>query len=162
MIKAEIISIGDELLIGQVVNTNSSWMAALLNKFGIKVVHIATISDSADDIKNALDAASGRADVILLTGGLGPTKDDITKQVLADYFDSKLIFHEASFEQVKQLFKLRNYEVTPVNRRQAEIPENCIPLPNQNGTAPGMWFEKGGEGIRVDAGCPLRDEITDD
>ena len=142
MINAEIISIGDELLIGQVVNTNASWMAAILNKSGIQVKHIVSISDSEDAIREALDTASQRANIILMTGGLGPTKDDITKHVLADYFGSKLIFHEATFEQVKQLFRVRNYEVTPVNRRQAEIPENCIPLHNQHGTAPGMWFEK--------------------
>lgn len=139
---AEIISIGDELLIGQVVNTNASWMAAEINKAGIRVGHISSISDNEDDICNALDEASGRADVVLITGGLGPTKDDITKHVLAKYFDSKLVFHEPSFEQVKQLFKVRNYEVTPINRKQAEIPANCIPLHNEHGTAPGMWFEK--------------------
>lgn len=139
--KAELISIGDELLIGQVVNTNASWMAGELNKAGISVVQITAISDRREAITNALDEASQRADVVLMTGGLGPTKDDITKQVLADYFGSKLVFHEASFQQVKELFKVRNYEVTAVNRRQAEIPDNCIPLHNIHGTAPGMWFE---------------------
>lgn len=138
----EIISIGDELLIGQVVNTNASWMAAELNKWGIQVSHVSMISDNANAIKQALDDATSRANVILITGGLGPTKDDITKEVLADYFGAKIIFHEPSFEQVRELFRLRNYEVTPVNRKQAEIPDNCIPLCNKNGTAPGMWFEK--------------------
>lgn len=139
---AEIISIGDELLIGQVVNTNASWMASELNKSGIKVGHISMISDDSQSIHNALDEAGNRADIILITGGLGPTKDDITKTVLADYFGAKLIFHLPSFEQVKQLFKARNYEVTPINRKQAEIPDNCIPLLNKHGTAPGMWIEK--------------------
>jgi nicotinamide-nucleotide amidase len=139
---AEIISIGDELLIGQVVNTNASWMAAELNKAGIRVIHIEAISDTKESIVNALDHASTRSDIILMTGGLGPTKDDITKQVLADYFDSKLVFHEPSYRQVEQLFKARNYKVSPVNRKQAEIPDNCIPLLNIHGTAPGMWFEK--------------------
>lgn len=155
MIKAEIISIGDELLIGQVVNTNASWMAALLNNFGVRVVHIAAISDSETDIPEALDDASNRADIILLTGGLGPTKDDITKRVLASYFNSTLVFHEPTFERVKQLFKARNYEVTAVNQRQAEIPDNCIPLPNQNGTAPGMWFEKDGKVFVSMPGVPF-------
>jgi nicotinamide-nucleotide amidase len=155
MIKAEIISIGDELLIGQVVNTNASWMASLLNSFGIKVVHIAAISDSEQDIPKALDDAAERADVILITGGLGPTKDDITKRVLANYFNSRLVFHQPTFEHVKQLFKLRNYEVTAVNRKQAEIPDNCIPLPNQNGTAPGMWFEKEGKVFVSMPGVPF-------
>ena len=153
--KAEIISIGDELLIGQVVNTNASWMAAELNKSGISVIHISSISDSEDDIRKALDNASERADIILITGGLGPTKDDITKHVLAKYFNSKLIFHEPSFEQVKKLFRARNYEVTPINRKQAEIPENCIPLTNIHGTAPGMWFEKEGKVFVSMPGVPF-------
>ncbi len=142
---AEIISIGDELLIGQVVNTNASWMAAELNKSGIRVGHISMISDDKKAINDALNEAGERANVILITGGLGPTKDDITKQVLADYFGAKLIFHDPSFEQVMKLFKARNYEVTPINRKQAEIPDNCIPLLNKHGTAPGMWFEKEGK-----------------
>jgi nicotinamide-nucleotide amidase len=155
MIKAEIVSIGDELLIGQVVNTNASWMAALLNSFGIRVVHIAAISDSEQAIQKALDDAAKRADIVLITGGLGPTKDDITKRVLANYFNSKLVFHEPTYEHVKQLFKLRNYEVTEVNRRQAEIPDKCIPLHNQNGTAPGMWFEKEGKVFVSMPGVPF-------
>jgi nicotinamide-nucleotide amidase len=144
MIKAEIISIGDELLIGQVVNTNASWMAVELNKAGIGVVHIEAISDDSESIKRALDHAADRADVVLITGGLGPTRDDITKHVLADYFHSKLVFHEPSYEQVKRLFHKRNRDVLPVNRKQAEVPDNCIPLLNIHGTAPGMWFEKEG------------------
>jgi nicotinamide-nucleotide amidase len=144
MKKAEIISIGDELLIGQVVNTNASWMAVELNKVGIGVVHIEAISDDPESIHRALDHAAVRADIVLITGGLGPTRDDITKQVLADYFQSKLIFHEPSFEQVKRLFHKRNRDVLPSNRKQAEVPDNCIPLLNIHGTAPGMWFEKEG------------------
>ncbi|MFK5857003.1 MAG: competence/damage-inducible protein A [Bacteroidota bacterium] len=140
--KAEIISIGDELLIGQVVNTNASWMAVELNKNGIKVVRITCISDSGDDIKDAIKNAEKNADIILLTGGLGPTKDDITKHVLADYYDSKMIFHKPTYEQVKTIFALRKFKVTQVNKKQAEIPEKCTPLFNQHGTAPGMWFEK--------------------
>ncbi len=140
--KAEIISIGDELLIGQVVNTNASWMAAELNKAGINVVHIAAVSDEKIAITNALDDASMRADIILLTGGLGPTKDDITKHTLAEYFGVGFVFHESTFQHVKSLFDARNYKLTPVNKKQAEIPENCTPLKNRNGTAPGMWFEK--------------------
>ena len=142
-IKAEIISIGDELLIGQVTNTNASWMASELNKNGIKVVRINAVSDSSTDIKDAISGAEKRAEVILLTGGLGPTKDDITKHVLADYFDSKMIFHEPTFEQVKKIFKARKFKVSEVNKKQAEIPDKCIPLFNEHGTAPGMWFEKG-------------------
>jgi len=163
--KAEIISIGDELLIGQVVNTNASWMAAELNKWGIPVVQITAISDKETAIISALDEASERADIILITGGLGPTKDDITKHVLAKYFNSKLIFHEPSFEQVKKLFRARNYEVTPINRKQAEIPENCTPLTNIHGTAPGMWFEKEGKvfvsmpGVPFEMKALMRNEV---
>lgn len=140
--KAEIISIGDELLIGQVVNTNASWMAAELNKAGIRVVHIEAISDDRKAITDALDHAASRADVILITGGLGPTRDDITKHVLAEYFGSKLVFHQPTFEQVRRLFERRNIKLIESNRKQAEVPENCIPLPNIHGTAPGMWFDK--------------------
>ncbi len=140
---AEIISIGDELLIGQVVNTNASWMAAELNKNGIHVVQVSAIGDNGDRIKSALDEAFKRADIVLLTGGLGPTKDDITKNVLAAYFNSEMVFHEPTYEHIKVLFRLRNYQVTEVNRMQALIPERCIPLKNNHGTAPGMWFEFG-------------------
>ncbi|MCF8348379.1 MAG: competence/damage-inducible protein A [Bacteroidales bacterium] len=140
---AEIISVGDELLIGQVVNTNASWMAAELNKNGIQVVQVSAIGDNGDRIKSALDEAFKRADIVLLTGGLGPTKDDITKNVLAAYFNSEMVFHEPTYEHIKVLFRLRNYQVTEVNRMQALIPERCIPLKNNHGTAPGMWFELG-------------------
>ena len=143
--KAEIISIGDELLIGQVINTNASWMATELTLIGVDVVHIAAISDKRAAIRDALDQASQRADIILMTGGLGPTKDDITKKVLAEYFNSKMIFHEPTLEQVKAIFKARSFEVTEVNRQQAMIPEKCTPLLNRNGTAPGMWFEQNGK-----------------
>jgi len=140
---AEIISVGDELLIGQVVNTNASWMAAELNKSGIHVVQVSAIGDNGDRIKSALDDAFKRAEIVLLTGGLGPTKDDITKNVLAAYFNSEMVFHEPTYELIKVLFRLRNYQVTEVNRMQALIPERCIPLKNNHGTAPGMWFELG-------------------
>jgi len=139
---AEIINIGDELLIGQVVNTNASWLAAELNKTGIPVVQITTIADDDRAIKSALDQAAERAQIIILSGGLGPTKDDITKKTLAEYFNSKMIFDEKTFENVKKIFAARHYQVTEVNKMQAMIPEKCIPLQNNYGTAPGMWFEK--------------------
>ena len=152
---AEIISIGDELLIGQVINTNASWIAGELNKAGILVSQVTAIGDNSDDIKRALKDACLRNDIVLLTGGLGPTKDDTTKNVLAAYFNSEMIFHEPTFEHIRQLFKSRNYEVTPVNRQQAEIPEKCMPLPNENGTAPGMWFEENGKVIVSMPGVPF-------
>ena len=153
--KAEIISIGDELLIGQVINTNASWMAVELNKNGIQVIKITAISDSGNEIKEAIANAEKKADIILLTGGLGPTKDDITKHVLADYFNSKMVFHEPTYEQVKSIFAMRKFNVTEVNKKQAEIPEACIPLFNQHGTAPGMWFEKSNKVLISLPGVPF-------
>ncbi len=139
---AEIISIGDELLIGQVINTNASWMAEQLSATGIEVVRITTISDQKKEILKALEDASLRADVVLITGGLGPTKDDITKDALCEYFDSELVFHEATYELVKKIFSDRGLAIREINTRQADVPHNCIPILNKNGTAPGMWFEK--------------------
>jgi nicotinamide-nucleotide amidase len=153
--KAEIISIGDELLIGQVVNTNASWMASELNKAGIDVVQISSVSDEGLHITNSLTEALARVDIVLLTGGLGPTKDDITKKTLMEYFNSKPIFHQPTFEHITKLFNLRNYPVTEVNKQQAEIPDNCIPLPNKVGTAVGMWFEEHGKIIVSMPGVPF-------
>ena len=143
--KTELISIGDELLIGQVVNTNASWMAQQLNNIGLNVVQITVTSDDRENIIIALTEAAKRADIILITGGLGPTNDDITKQTLCDYFNTKLIFNEIVFKNVQNIFTLRGFKVTEVNRKQAEVPENCTVIPNPNGTAPGMWFEKEGK-----------------
>ena len=143
--KAEIINIGDELLIGQVVNTNASWMAAQLNKAGIRVVQTTTIADDDKAIKTSLDQAFKRVDIVLISGGLGPTKDDITKKSLTEYFDAKLVFHEPTYEQVKKIFAARKFPVSEINRQQAMIPDKCTPLFNKNGTAPGMWFEKEGK-----------------
>jgi nicotinamide-nucleotide amidase len=139
---AEIISIGDELLIGQVVNTNASWMARELNKAGIGIHQVTTISDIRQHILSALDQAAGRTDVILLTGGLGPTRDDITKNTLCEFFNSRLVFDEAVYEDIGRLFGTRGIKISELNRKQAEIPEVCTPIRNKNGTAPGMWFEK--------------------
>ena len=152
---AEIISIGDELLIGQVINTNASWISKELNKIGIPVSQITAIGDNSNDIKRTLKNAIERNNIVLLTGGLGPTKDDRTKSILADYFNSEMIFHEATFKNIQQLFKVRNYEVTAVNRQQAEIPGECIPLLNINGTAPGMWFEENNKVIVSMPGVPF-------
>ncbi len=157
--KAEIINIGDELLIGQVINTNAAWMAVELTAAGIDVVQITAVSDKGEAIENALDAAATRADIVLLTGGLGPTKDDITKKVLASYFNSGMIFHEPVFEQVKAIFKARNFEVTEVNRQQAFIPEKCTPLFNKNGTAPGMWFEQNNKVFVSMPGVPFETKV---
>lgn len=143
--KAEIISIGDELLIGQVVNTNASWLGVEFNLAGISIHQITAISDDRNHILTALTEAGHRADIIVITGGLGPTKDDITKQVLCDYFNTSLVFNEAAYQNIERLFGARGVKISELNRKQAEIPESCIPIPNLNGTAPGMWFEKKGK-----------------
>lgn len=140
---AEIITIGDEILYGQVVDTNSAFMGAELGKIGIKIKQITSISDNPAAIKKALDDARSRADVILITGGLGPTKDDLTKKTLAEYFGVGLKLDEQSLADVTDIFKRYGRELTELNRQQAFLPENCQPVRNVLGTAPGMWFEAG-------------------
>ncbi len=139
---AEIISIGDELLIGQIVNTNASFIAAELNLAGIIVRRITTIGDTHDEILSALHHASQYANLVIITGGLGPTNDDITKHTLCEYFDSHLVLHQESLDNIRDIFCKRGYELTERNRLQAELPHNCTPISNPLGTAPGMWFEK--------------------
>jgi len=141
VIKAELISIGDEILIGQITNTNAQWMAQQLNLIGISVTRLSTVGDNQLDMLSALKEAQSRASIILITGGLGPTNDDITKKVLCDFFDTKLIFNEKCFEDVKFQFNSRGITMPEINREQAEVLENCIPIQNKNGTAPGMWIE---------------------
>ena len=139
---AEIITIGDELLIGQVIDTNSAWMAEQLNMIGIKVHQITSISDNRDHILTTLAEASARVQLILITGGLGPTKDDITKHTLCDYFNTSLVFSDLAYKNVEKLFAARGFAVSELNRQQAMVPTNCRVISNPNGTAPGMWFEK--------------------
>jgi nicotinamide-nucleotide amidase len=138
---AEIISIGDELLIGQVINTNASWISEQLNFAGIKVVQISAIPDNKDNIKNALNEAKKRAGIILMTGGLGPTKDDITKHALCEYFGCEMVFSDDIYQHIVQLFKDRGFKMNNLNKSQANVPAACKPFPNFLGTAPGMWFE---------------------
>ncbi|MCX6291712.1 MAG: competence/damage-inducible protein A [Bacteroidetes bacterium] len=142
MVLAEIITIGDELLIGQVVDTNSAWMGQKLNEAGIRVFQKTAVSDNEEHIIAAFNEAEKRADVILVTGGLGPTKDDLTKITLCKYFKSNLRFDEKVFLDIEKIFKARGREVTKTNRSQAEVPEKCTVIHNSMGTAPGMWFEK--------------------
>jgi nicotinamide-nucleotide amidase len=142
---AEIITIGDEILIGQVVDTNSAWMAQKLNEAGVKVKQITSVSDDRSHILEALTAASLRADILLITGGLGPTKDDITKITLAEYFGVGMRRDEAALDNVRQIFARNNAPLIEVNIRQADVPENCAVLLNKSGTAPGMWFEHQGK-----------------
>lgn len=140
---AEIITIGDEILIGQIVDTNSAWIATTLNDQGIRIKQITSVSDSRDHILEALKAASQRAELIIITGGLGPTKDDITKKTLAEYFGVGFRRDERALENVKRIFAKSNRPLLAINEQQAEVPQNAIVLQNQNGTAPGMWFQQG-------------------
>jgi len=139
--QVEIITIGDEILIGQIVDTNSAWMAQQLNLLGFSVKQISSVSDNETHILKALNEASSRAEVVIITGGLGPTKDDITKKTLCKYFNTSLVFNEDVYMDVERLFTERGYEVTALNRGQAEVPANCEAIRNLVGTAPGMWFE---------------------
>lgn len=141
----EIITIGDEILIGQIVDTNSAWIAQKLNDNGIRVKQITSVSDDRAHILEALNAASQRADLIILTGGLGPTKDDITKRTLAEYFNSGFRRDEQVLLNVRRILSSHNRPVLQINEQQADVPENCLVLPNKNGTAPGMWFEDRGK-----------------
>ena len=135
-----IINIGDELLIGQVVNTNASWMAEELNKRNIKVTNISVISDGGDDIRQQLERSLSEADVVLITGGLGPTKDDITKSVLCEFFDDTLVRHQQTYDNVKKFFERRGLPFTEINQAQALVPSKCKVLVNEVGTAPCMVF----------------------
>lgn len=142
---AEIITIGDEILIGQIVDTNSAWMARELNLIGIKVKQISSVSDDADHIIEALRLAEKRADIILITGGLGPTKDDITKITMAKYFNMGLRRDQETLEHVTDIFVKFNKPMIEVNRKQADVPDGCTVIKNKNGTAPCMWFEEHGK-----------------
>ena len=140
---ATIITIGDELLIGQVIDTNSAWIARELNKNGIAVKKRVSVGDSSREIKDALDIESVNTDIILITGGLGPTSDDITKPALCEYFGGKMVVNEEALENVKYLFeKIFKRPVTQVNLMQAEVPEVCEVIQNKRGSAPGMIFRK--------------------
>jgi nicotinamide-nucleotide amidase len=142
-----IINIGDELLIGQVVNTNASTMSKLLTEAGMEVRKTMVVGDVYDDIRAAVDEAMHESDAVLVTGGLGPTKDDITKKLLCEYFNSELVENEMALQNVKRIFESRGYELTPVNRAQALVPRCCEVLNNDLGTAPCMWF--GGKAVLV-------------
>jgi len=154
---AEIITIGDEILIGQIVDTNSAFIAQKLNAIGVRVKQISSVSDDRQHILNALAEAHQRADIILITGGLGPTKDDITKKTLAEYFGVGLIENKEALQNVESIFRrLRGVSETllDVNRQQALVPENCEVILNANGTAPGMWFNYQGKVYMSMPGVP--------
>lgn len=142
--KAELISIGDELLIGQTVNTNAAWLGKELSFRGVQVCNGVTISDKKEVILDALDVAVKRADLVIITGGLGPTKDDITKHTLCEYFEKELEINKEVLDRVEAFFKQRNRPMLEVNVQQAALPIGTEVLHNYHGTASGMWFEKSG------------------
>lgn len=141
--KAVIITIGDEILIGQIVDSNSAWIGQKLTNLGFDVHQIISIHDDEDEIRKAMSVAEGMADVIIMTGGLGPTKDDITKQTITNYFGDELVLNHLVLEQVKKLFSDRNINMPKVNEMQAMVPKTCKPIMNYWGTAPAMYFDRG-------------------
>ncbi|MFK7774659.1 MAG: competence/damage-inducible protein A [Saprospiraceae bacterium] len=151
---AHIITIGDEILIGQIVDTNSAWMGQQLNMQGIQVGKIVTVSDTHKDITEAVESAFSEADIILLTGGLGPTKDDITKKALADYFGVEMRFSESTYNRIQRLFQKFGKSMTEAHHEQSYMPANADLLMNKMGTAPGMWFEQEGKVLVSMPGVP--------
>lgn len=150
---AEIITIGDELLIGQVVDTNSAWMGKELNKIGVEVLRVTSVRDREEEIVEAIDGAMKRVNAILVTGGLGPTKDDITKQTLCRYFHTRLVFDEAVYENVKRVLGGK-IPMNELNRSQAMVPENCVVINNPVGSASISWFERDGKVLVSMPGVP--------
>ena len=143
--QAEIITIGDEILIGQITDTNSKWIAERLNEIGISVFQISSVQDRASHIRAALDEASIRADLIIMTGGLGPTKDDITKKTLASYFEDELVTYPEIEAHIKALFARIKYNFTDKDLEQAMLPSKAVVFKNDIGTASGMWMTKNGK-----------------
>ncbi|MDR3266783.1 MAG: competence/damage-inducible protein A [Tannerella sp.] len=150
----EIITIGDELLIGQVVDTNSAWMANILNESGFKVVKKISVGDIAEDIMNAVDDAFRNVSIVLLTGGLGPTKDDLTLKTLCKYFDSGLHFSEETLANIEELMKKRSFTINKLTRNQAMVPDKATVIQNKMGTAPCTWFERDGKVLISMPGVP--------
>ena len=149
-----IVTIGDELLIGQVIDTNSSWIAQQLNFIGIKVEERVSVADDANAIRATLDRLLQRVDYIFITGGLGPTKDDITKHTLTQYFGDVLVNHQPSLDNIERMFKAYGRTVNPVNVQQAMLPSKARIVVNKNGTAAGMWFQKEGKSVISMPGVP--------
>lgn len=162
--KATILCIGDELLIGQTLNTNTQWISQKMNEIGVDVIHHITLSDEASDISTELTNALKVSQLVLITGGLGPTSDDITKDVLAAYFGSKLVLNETAYENIKRIFLSRNREMNDTTKLVAYLPDNCIPIQNSLGTAAGMLFRKDEKIIISMPGVPyeMKAMIEDD
>ncbi|MGB5383565.1 MAG: competence/damage-inducible protein A, partial [Lutimonas sp.] len=152
---AEIITIGDEILIGQITDTNSKWIAERLNEIGISVYQITSIQDDREHIIKTLREAERNVDIIMITGGLGPTKDDITKNTLAEYFDDELTYRPEVAEHIKQLFSKISIRVTHLDDHQAMLPSKSLVLKNRYGTASGMWFNENGKIVVSLPGVPF-------
>ena len=162
--KAELLTIGNEILIGQIINTNAVWMAQQLNEAGINVVHMSSVADEKNAILKAFEDAGKRAELVLITGGLGPTKDDITKKTFCDYFNTELIIDKDVLADVTAFFTKRGREINEINRKQAEVPKGSNVIRNKNGTAPGMWIEKDNTIYVSMPGVPfeMKAMVTDD
>jgi len=154
MIQVEIITIGDELLIGQVIDTNSAWMAPELNKRGFDVRYKTTVGDNEADIIEAFERALSRVSIVLVTGGIGPTKDDITKKTLCKFFNTSLIFDETTLETIKEVLHAKDKTLNVLTHDQAYVPENCTVIQNRMGTAPITWFERDGKILVSMPGVP--------
>ena len=152
--KAEIITIGDEILIGQTVDTNSAYMGKELNAIGVTVSRITSIRDTREEIIQSIREAQARVDLIILTGGLGPTKDDVTKFALCEFFNTDLIVYPEIEKYIRGIFEKRNRPILEVNLKQAELPRDCDIIPNKIGTASGMWFERSGKVVVSMPGVP--------
>lgn len=155
MVKAEVITIGDEILFGQITDTNTQWISTELTNIGIKVIRKTSVGDEEQMILDALQEAESRADVILITGGLGPTKDDITKKTLCNYFNTELYINEDALALITSFFEKRGRAMTELNRQQAALPKNATYIVNHWGTAPGMWFEHNGKVFISMPGVPF-------
>ncbi len=153
--KCQIISIGNELLLGDTVNTNASWLGRFLAQHGVEVTQTYTISDDLGLIKHTIRQGMDQADLIITTGGLGPTHDDLTKQAVQEIFGAGLVVHQPTLDFIKSVFKKRNIPLTESNYQQAEVPDNCEVLFNKQGTAPGMWFEEDNRYLAVLPGVPF-------
>ena len=156
--EVSVVVIGDELLIGQVIDTNSGWIARHLNPLGWSVKSVRVIGDSADEILSAVEDAFNETDIVLTTGGLGPTKDDITKTTLCKYFGGELVLDEATLRNVEEIVAKRHLSMNPLNEAQALVPTSCRVIQNQVGTAPIMWFEKNEKVLVAMPGVPFEME----
>lgn len=153
--KAFIITIGDEILLGQILDTNSRFMSSALAGIGVETLKMVSVSDKKEEIKKALEEGVSSSDLILVSGGLGPTKDDITKGVLAEFFGSQLVFNEEVYGWVREYFRGKTSAMNEYNKSQAYLPSACIPIKNEKGTACAMWFERGGKVLVSMPGVPF-------